>query len=176
MNNFPKKLVMNGRLLLFTGKGKAPGAFVFTDTARGQVVELYQGEVLSQTAARSFIKITGNQVLQRLEAPRENHRIGDTVLAGPVVWSAAGPRALNTWTLEQAFFHKPARPQLTVGTFTEFKTDRGFGRLLTMGGESIFVHFSAFKAGVVPVVGVQYSFSKCRGAKGIMAQDVTVAA
>ncbi len=173
----PNQIVMNGKLILFSGRGNAPGAYVFTDPQRGQVFELYLGDVVLQRNSCSIVSVKENHVLHRLEAPCGNQQVGNTVLVGPIVWSAAGPRALNIWTIGRPnFFHKPAQPQYSIGTLTEFKADRGFGRLITDRGENVFLHVSQLRQGVIPIVGVRYAFLKHRNPKGFEAQDVTVAA
>jgi hypothetical protein len=162
-----KTIRWSGRYFRLAGKGKAPASWVYTDVGSGLTIELFSVKIVFIDGNRAFAAAESNQALGNIRIESGDFRVGDHALVGPLTWRSGHCHAEMAWRIGYQ-----GNVGYVDGTLVEWHNDRGFGRLLTGNGESIFVHVTAFNTGIVPSVGIRYAFQKEGYGTRLTARDV----
>lgn len=180
----PTQFVTNGRTLNFAGPSRTPGGLLYVDHAVGMLIELFVAVITRTGYHFSTARIEANPDLGtvKIEAAAFAGRpalIGGTYLIGPLTFDPR-PRAQFAYPLNGAV--RPGGTQSRIpqvrretGTFVDV-SDRGWGRLRSDNGNTLFAHASSLEHGAQLVVGLRVTFETHQSPKGAVARAIRPAA
>lgn len=171
----PTQLSCDGRSLVYSGTGRAAGAHVYIDLARGQTVDLYLVRVTSKTATHTFTAVPNNPALAvvclaNTDIPTATV-VGAWLLVGPLTFDGDGlTRAGHAWPLHVA------APRRFSGVVSRVHPTGRFGEIAGPDSKRLFFHISDLPPGIVPginlFIGQPVSFREQPTEKGWNAREV----
>jgi cold shock CspA family protein len=158
----PATLRLDGRTLVGSGPGRAPGSHVYFDHTEGRTYELYVAQVEHTEAGYTLAALIGHPAVRVVRVGQGHVPPGDRLMVGPLQFDTAGmAHARHAWRLDD----------LPLTGVVKFLHRDGYGFIAVPGGDDRFFHVSDLRPGVVPYVGLPVRFCPYFG-KGPAARDV----
>jgi cold shock CspA family protein len=180
----PKTLPFRGSTINKAGAGNAAGSISYVNHATGQMLDLFQAQIIQVGPIFALAAVVGNEALGKV---RVDHQLfsgsgpvqfGETLIIGPLEFLPAGALAQAAWRSPfaggQALqLNGCAGRERRKGVVTRVAPTGNFGQITEApSGRPFFVHRSQLQGGATLRIGCSLSFLPAKTPRGWSALEV----